>query len=130
MANRTTKSTKPEQPEAKTTQPKAPKPELQRTEEWPYAKAVQPKAETPKTTQPETQPQTPPAPKPTRSNPRYEGSIVQQWDNALLAGGTWADIAKQVGKTAGVIRAHVKFRVKGGKWRLVEDGDRVTMVPA
>lgn len=54
---------------------------------------------------------------------RYEGSDAQKMDLALMAGGTWDDIAEAAGKPIRIVRAHAKFRVKGGKYKLVESGD-------
>jgi hypothetical protein len=62
-------------------------------------------------------------------NTRYEGSQTQRWDQALVAGGSYEEIGKQVGKPASLIRAHAKFRVKSGKWLLTENGDTVKLVP-
>lgn len=65
-----------------------------------------------------------------RPNPRYEGSIVQKIDNALMKGGTYDEIAKACGEPIGKVKACVRARIKSGKWRLVENDDRVQMEAA
>jgi hypothetical protein len=65
--------------------------------------------------------------KATRANPRYAGSLAEKMDKALMAGGTYADIAKAIGKPAGLVRGHAKFRAKGGKFKLVETEDHVRL---
>lgn len=57
----------------------------------------------------------------------YEGSFAQKMDLALQAGGTYASIAEGLGIKAAQLRAHGKFRVKSGKWKITENGDQIKM---
>jgi hypothetical protein len=59
----------------------------------------------------------------------YEGSIAQRCDQALLAGGTWKDIAEKAGAKLTQVRACAKIRCSKGKFRLEENGDQVRLVP-
>jgi hypothetical protein len=71
-------------------------------------------------------PETAPKPKVKRAPPvntRYIGSKVEKWDQALAQGGTYEALAAKLGLKASVLRAHLKFRVKSGKWRSEEGAD-------
>jgi hypothetical protein len=59
----------------------------------------------------------------------YDGSSAQRMDLALLAGGTWAEIAEKAGVKPGLLRGHAKFRSSKGKHRLEETGEQVRLVP-
>jgi hypothetical protein len=53
---------------------------------------------------------------------------------ALLDGGTVEELAKKLGISQSVVRAHLKFRTKldkngKAKWRVEMSGDRVRMLP-
>src|SRR5271166_2734062 len=65
----------------------------------------------------------PKAPKDMSRRARYEGSLAQRLDVALMDGGQLASMAEQLGVTKGRLRAHAKFRDLSGKYRLTEDGD-------
>ena len=58
----------------------------------------------------------------------YDGSIAQKMDNALLAGGSWEEMAEKAGVKPGLIRGHAKFRASKGKYRLDETGDQAKLV--
>jgi hypothetical protein len=58
----------------------------------------------------------------------YAGSFAEQCDIASMRGGTIEDIAKAAGTTPGVIRGHIKYRTRNGKYKLEETGDQVKLV--
>ena len=68
-------------------------------------------------------PKEPKALKEASPRPRYEGSLAQRLDAALMEGGQLASMAEQLGVTKGRLRAHAKFRDLSGKYKLTEDGD-------
>ena len=88
-------------------------------------RGAKPKTKT-ATTKPATTNPAKPAPK---GRFGYEGSIAQRCDQALLAGGTWEDIAKQAGAKLSQVKACAKIRVAKGKYTLEENGDQVRLVP-
>jgi hypothetical protein len=89
-------------------------------------RAPKPKSNTaqakPRTTKPKATAATKPKPF------GYDGSLAQKMDTALLAGGTWEEIAKQAGVKPGLVRSHGKFRSAKGKYNLIVDGDQVRLV--
>jgi hypothetical protein len=67
-------------------------------------------------------------------NNRYAGSAVERWDLALVEGGTVEELAKKLGISQSIVRAHLKFRCKlnkqgVAKWRVEQTGDQVRMLP-
>ena len=66
---------------------------------------------------------------------RYQGSVAEQMDQALLKGGSYEELAASIigsnGKpiSPGTLRAHARFRSKSGKYRLEEADDHVKLVP-
>jgi hypothetical protein len=72
---------------------------------------------------------TKPKPAAKSGGPRpYEGSFAQKCDIETMKGGTIEDIAKAAGTTPGVIRGHIKYRTRNGKYKLEETGDQVRLV--
>ena len=68
-------------------------------------------------------PKEPKALKEASPRPRYEGSLAQRLDAALMEGGQLAAMAEQLGVAKGILRAHAKYRDLSGKYKLTEDGD-------
>lgn len=67
-------------------------------------------------------------------NFRYAGSLAEQMDNLLLAGGSYADLAAKIigrdGKQIRVsaLKSHAHFRAKSGKYLLEENGENAKLV--
>jgi hypothetical protein len=51
---------------------------------------------------------------------RYEGSVAQKMDQALMKGGNLEKLAETLDVKKGVLRAHANFRAKSGKYELEE----------
>jgi hypothetical protein len=57
------------------------------------------------------------------------GTVARAMNDALIQGGTYADMAKSVGKPVSMLRSHAKWRTRiGAPWKLEETGDTVKIV--
>lgn len=74
---------------------------------------------------PEPQKEQKPEPKP---NPRYEGSVAQNIEKALMKGVTYEEISMACGEPIGKVKACLQAGVKSGRWKPEERDDQVRMV--
>ena len=89
----------------------------------PKSKTVKAKPKTAKTAATKSKPKAT-----TKPNFGYTGSLAERMDLALLAGGTWDELATKTGVNRGVIRSHARFRGKGPKYKLIETEDHAKLV--
>lgn len=67
-----------------------------------------------------------------RHTSRYEGSIAQRYDNALLHGGTWEEVVglastPERSVTKSQLKAHMRWRQDSGAFRFEESPDGIRM---